>query len=584
MKKMFSVFTALLLIVCLTFGMVASAATYYYVEVSLSGPTSVEDGDTYTPGPSATVTGTSAQCAASETVKNALASAYGDMASNVETTFKNCDLSGIVAFCRSSYAGDMEAIEALYGAAVTAPSGVTPDTRLSDLVSGQSYVYTFSYDEGRSDGVLAGNSIVYTVSFTVKLGSTDPIEPIDPQEPIIIPVVTDDDNIPPVNIEVKLDGNVAKASVDSESIAAIVEAVSSSEQSEPVSIVIDVSPLGGDVSGIGMDTETWAQISEALNDPESNIDTLTVKLPTATVELDAPAVEAVTEQATGDDLRLVVDKGSIAEQGLTEAQIEVISEMSEPVVLDAYFVSNNVRIHDFKGGSAQLTVAYPTTHPIRVWYVSEAGSKEYIPSSFDGSFAEFVVYHFSNYVIETDISKGFVDVEYGDYFYDPVYWALGLEITTGVDETHFAPFDVVTRAQMVTFIWRAAGCPEPESDETDFVDIVPGEFYYDAVLWGTQNGVIRGTSLTTFSPHQTVTRGQAVTFLARHAGVMDEDAGFTHGFTDVPVTAYYYNAIAWAAEAGIAKGMTATTYEPDAYCLRGQAITFLYRYYSAELQ
>ena len=172
-----------------------------------------------------------------------------------------------------------------------------------------------------------------------------------------------------------------------------------------------------------------------------------------------------------------------------------------------------------------------------------------------------------------------VDVKATDYFYDAVLWAYTNKICNGVDSVHFGPDASTTRAQMVTFLWRAAGCPEPNGDASAFTDLKLGDYYEKAVAWAVEKGITKGTSATTFSPDENVSRAQAVTFLARLSGVTDDAAGYTHGFTDVKDTDYFSNAVAWAATNNITSGTSATTFSPDDDCLRSQIVTFLYRYY-----
>lgn len=173
----------------------------------------------------------------------------------------------------------------------------------------------------------------------------------------------------------------------------------------------------------------------------------------------------------------------------------------------------------------------------------------------------------------------FVDVYARDYYYSAVKWASEYGIASGVDKLHFAPKDPTTRAQLVTFLWRAAGCPEPFALTCAFTDVVMGSYYEKAVLWAIENGIAKGTSDTTFSPDAYVTRGQAVAFLARMNGVADDAAGYTHSFTDVSTADYYSNAVAWAVGSGITTGTTASTFSPEAICQRCQIVTFLYRNY-----
>ena len=171
--------------------------------------------------------------------------------------------------------------------------------------------------------------------------------------------------------------------------------------------------------------------------------------------------------------------------------------------------------------------------------------------------------------------KVFVDVPAGSYYKDAVDWAVENGITQGTDDTHFSPDDVCTRAQMVTFLWRAAGSPKVENGKNPFTDVKADVYYYDAVLWAVEKGVTSGTSATTFSPDATVTRGQTVTFLYRNAG--SPEVSGTMPFTDVEADAYYAKAVQWAVQQKITTGTSETTFSPMSDCTRGQIVTFLYR-------
>lgn len=173
----------------------------------------------------------------------------------------------------------------------------------------------------------------------------------------------------------------------------------------------------------------------------------------------------------------------------------------------------------------------------------------------------------------------FVDVSKEDYYYEPVLWAVANDITTGVDETHFAPNNTCTRAQVVTFLWRAAGEPEPVSQDHPFTDLEDGAYYCNAVLWAVENGITTGTSNTTFEPDSSCTRAQVATFLWRAVGE-PKPTTQNHPFTDLDADQYYYDAVLWAVENEITTGTTSTTFEPNATCTRGQIVTFLYRAYA----
>ena len=170
----------------------------------------------------------------------------------------------------------------------------------------------------------------------------------------------------------------------------------------------------------------------------------------------------------------------------------------------------------------------------------------------------------------------FIDVKENDYFYAPVLWAVGEGITNGTTPTTFSPYDPCTRGQIVTFLWRAFGSPEPEKDENPFTDVPENMYYYKAILWAVEQGITTGTSATTFSPEDTCTRGQVATFLWRACGKPAPE-GSENPFTDVPETVYYYQPILWAVENGITNGTGNGKFSPEDSCTRGQIVTFLYR-------
>ena len=169
----------------------------------------------------------------------------------------------------------------------------------------------------------------------------------------------------------------------------------------------------------------------------------------------------------------------------------------------------------------------------------------------------------------------FVDVATGSYYEDAVDWAVENGITKGTDDTHFSPDGICTRAQAVTFLWRAAGSPKSETRAMPFTDVPVGSYYYDAVLWAVENGITKGTSDTTFSPNTTCTRAQIVAFPWRSE--KSPAAGTTNPFADVKSDAYYADAVLWAVKKNITKGTTSTTFSPNADCTRAQIVTFLWR-------
>ena len=170
----------------------------------------------------------------------------------------------------------------------------------------------------------------------------------------------------------------------------------------------------------------------------------------------------------------------------------------------------------------------------------------------------------------------FVDVKSDDYFSVPVLWALKKEITKGTDDTHFAPNATCTRGQVVTFLWRAAGSPEPGSAANPFTDVKNDDYFCKAVLWAVEEGITNGMSDTTFGPSQSCTRGQVATFLYRFENSPDTSL-ILNPFTDVTSDQYYYDAVLWAVMREITHGTANRVFSPDDTCTRGQIVTFLFR-------
>lgn len=169
----------------------------------------------------------------------------------------------------------------------------------------------------------------------------------------------------------------------------------------------------------------------------------------------------------------------------------------------------------------------------------------------------------------------FTDVPSGSYYEEAVRWAAENGATAGTDSAHFSPDGICTRAQAVTFLWRAAGSPAPKSSAMPFTDVPAGSYYYNAVLWAVENGISKDTSDTAFSPDKTCTRAQIVTFLWRSQNA--PAAGSSNPFADVAASDYYAGAVLWAVKNDITKGTGATTFSPDADCTRAQIVTFLWR-------
>ena len=202
-----------------------------------------------------------------------------------------------------------------------------------------------------------------------------------------------------------------------------------------------------------------------------------------------------------------------------------------------------------------------------VWYTGSADDRNSIAIEESNEPLINAMWHYKN---------PFTDIKESDFYYAPVLWAVENGITSGTSKTTFAPNEACTRGQIATFLWRAAGCPNPKTSKNPFTDVKSSDFYYKAVLWAVGEGITSGTSKTTFGPNAPCTRGQIATFLHRAAG-SPAPKGSNNPFKDVGSNQYYYKAVLWAVENNITSGTSATTFSPNAACTRGQIVTFLYR-------
>ncbi len=200
----------------------------------------------------------------------------------------------------------------------------------------------------------------------------------------------------------------------------------------------------------------------------------------------------------------------------------------------------------------------------------------------DGSYAYFL-YNFSHpaYEVHGMYVNPFVDIHQPDYYFEPILWAYNQypQITAGTDETHFSPNKSCSRAQVVTFLWRASGCPASSGITNPFKDVKQDDYFYTASLWAYHHSpqITAGTDSTHFSPNKDCTRAQVVTFLWR--AELKPSVSGANPFKDVKSGDYFYTAVLWAVKNDITKGDTSTTFAPDKPCTRGQVMTFLYRAY-----
>ena len=357
--------------------------------------------------------------------------------------------------------------------------------------------------------------------------------------------------------------------------AAIVSEIPASEINKANTdvISIDFSGLDKKVDEVKLPTASVETIAESASSG------LEIKLSTGTVAFDAAAVEAISEAAADKDITLNVE--FVDAKSLTAAQNATVKGLENAVIVKATLTSGGKTISDFGGGSAAVTVPHAKKDAkavVVVYYLDDSGKLTKMNATYNETTkcVTFIAPHFSEYVLAEVTALPFVDVDESAYYADAVRWAAANCITEGTDATHFTPNGVVTRAQVVTFLWRSAGKPEPASMNS-FSDVGTDAYYAKAVAWAVEQGITDGVGGDKFAPDADCTRAQIVTFLYRYDGKKAMSA-VDNKFADVKAGEYYYDAVLWAAENHITEGTSATAFSPADNCLRGQMVTFLYRY------
>lgn len=348
------------------------------------------------------------------------------------------------------------------------------------------------------------------------------------------------------NSEINLDGYTCKVTSSDPNVATVPEQPDENDK-------IVVTPVS---TGTATITATYAKDNGAaegvalLDEGEATAeDTLTAKF---TVEVYKESSGGGSSSSTTYAVSVEDSKnGSVSVSPKRAEKGDTVTITVKP---DTGYELDELTVTDKNGDKIKLTEKDDNKFTFKM-----PGSKVTVETSFK--------------LIETEPENPFTDISKNDYFYDAVLWAADKGITSGVTDTLFAPNSSCTRAQMVTFLWRANGSPVVDY-AINFTDVPADAYYADAVRWAVSKGITSGTSATTFAPDMTVTRAQTVTFLYRAAGTPAVSGG---SFADVDANSYYADAVAWAVSEGITSGTSATTFSPDAACTRGQIVTFLYR-------
>ena len=360
---------------------------------------------------------------------------------------------------------------------------------------------------------------------------------------------------------------------------ATVSKINTKDVSEKNDLVLNVTDGAKDVTGAKLPVSDLKTIADA------KVPNTTVKLSDASASLDLNALKAALKAAKGSTLDIRVLTGAAAEKKLSDAQKSALGDAKNGAAVYVEISSNGKAITDLATGKLTVTAPYKWDGKgsVQAWQMDENGKLTSVPVSYKDNVATLtltapgaILLGTTDAQVDTPAeTKTFADVPANAYYKKAVDWAVENGITSGTSETTFAPDATCTRAQTVTFLWRAAGSPEPTKQDNPFTDVKADAYYYKAVLWAVEKGITSGTTATTFAPDATVSRAQVVSFQYRLAGAPKVEG--TNVFTDVPANAYYRDAVLWAAQNGITSGTTATTFAPNAGCTRSQIVTFLYR-------
>lgn len=406
---------------------------------------------------------------------------------------------------------------------------------------------------------------------------------------------------PAVTVPVSGSGDTVHVSASVSGSTAEVKEIKSAELNKigtDSAVVIDLSGLNKGVTSVTLSTDTIDSICK------TEADGVTVKLPSAELRVDRQTLAAVTEQAAGSKIRLVVEPDSTARSTMTAAQKSTLAGMKNAAALEAYFVSNNTRIHDFKGGSVELSIPYRANGAIRAWFLKEDGTREPVSARYDKENAQLILHHFSHYVIEELDSSAAYTVcakddscplgAFGDltataWYHDGVHYCLENGLMRGVSGGKFLPDGSTTRAQLVTILWRLEGSPET-TGAVRFGDVAGGAWYTEAVRWAVGCGVVKGYDNECFGPNDAVTREQMAAILyryAQHKGYdvsAGEDTNILSFDDAFAVSEYAIPAMQWACGSGMVHGIARDgrmLLAPRDTTTRAQTATLLMRFQSA---
>ena len=474
-------------------------------------------------------------------------------------------------------AGGMTAVSCDKPVTITPVSATSWSVTLPNATA--AYVFTANFP---GDAVYDSATASCTVNVTYKSsggggggGSYTP--PSTPStESVTVPISGDDNTI---HVGASVTGD--KVVIDEVDLSHLDTVIGEDVQTGTVTIDFSALETSKPITTVELPADMVKQIAEAVNDPANDAESLEIILSDGTsIEFDAAALGEKAAQANGLDITISIKHSG--DVSLTTAQKNALGNRP------GYDISVTSGVKHISDMGGKITVHAPyelrpgeKPHGIVVWYVDDHGNRERCETSYDPvkKRVNWRTDHLSLYMIDHDealANNPFTDVSEDAYYFNAVLWAVDKSITNGTSDTTFSPDDSCTRAQMATFLWRAAGSPDPVGSTNPFTDVSADAYYAKAVQWAVEQGITVGTSATTFSPDADCTRAQMATFLWRNAG-SPASAGSTNPFMDVPADLYYTKAVQWAYEQEITGGTSATTFSPNNICTRAQMVTFLYR-------
>lgn len=344
-----------------------------------------------------------------------------------------------------------------------------------------------------------------------------------------------------------------------------------------VNVVMDLSGLGGKIETVSIPDASFDSFADALKAHDGS-DSLTVKTANGSVKLNENALSAVAGAGSAGNVAFTVKNSG--ESGLNAAQRAAVSDKNVAGAYGLGVTANGKNVGALGGGFAEVSVPFTLEAganelDYRVYRVEENGNTVLVPSALHDGVLTVRSDRLSDIVVvRGPAGEAFADVADTDYYADAVTWAFANGVTNGMGSGLFAPNVGCTRAQVVTFLWRAAGSPQPENGVSGFADVAADTWYGQAVAWMVENGITNGVGGDRFGVDEICTRAQVVTFLYRMNG---GSGGGRSLFRDVADGQWYSDATAWAVEKGITNGMGGGTFRPDDGCTRAQIVTFLYR-------